>query len=94
MAEIAEVGQVETALAHLESREDGPYVERLPREPNRREHRYRHLFSGNAEYAETVVMEAVSISRTASSSDRMEQLERQVAALRKELDELKQKLGD
>jgi len=93
LAEIADVSKIETALANLESREDGPFVERLAREPSRREHRYRHLFSGNAEYAETVVMEAVAIPRASSSNDRIEQLERQVAALRKELDELKDKLG-
>ena len=95
MAEIGDVSKIEAALAQLESRADGPFVERLAREPGRREHRYRHLFSGNAEYAETVVMEAVSITRPAvSSSDRIELLERQVAALRKELDDLKKKLGD
>jgi len=94
MTEIKDVGEIEQALTHLESRQDGPYVERLAREPGRREHRYRHLFSGNAEYAETVVMEAISIPRTTSSSnDRIEQLERQVVALRKELHELKEKLG-
>jgi len=93
MAAIVDVSEIETALARLEAREDGPFVERLARQPGRRESRYRHLFSGNAEYAETVVMEAVSIPRANPSNDRVAQLETQVAALRNELDELKKKLG-
>src|SRR5918994_6206468 len=46
MSEIRDVGEVETALANLASRTDGPYVVRLAREPGRRESRYAHLFSG------------------------------------------------
>src|ERR1700726_3933656 len=46
MAPFSEVGQVEAALESLRSREDGPFVVRLPREPGRRDARYAHLFSG------------------------------------------------
>ena len=40
---------VEQTLEGLASREDGPYVVRLPREPGKRESRYMHLFSGDVE---------------------------------------------
>src|ERR1700720_2610734 len=46
MAAFSEVGQVEAALESLRTREDGPFVVRLPREPGRRDSRYAHLFSG------------------------------------------------
>jgi uncharacterized protein YceH (UPF0502 family) len=44
MAEFADAGQVEAALEALASRESGPLVRRLEREPGRRESRYAHLF--------------------------------------------------
>ena len=46
---------VEQTLEGLASREDGPYVVRLPREPGKRESRYMHLFSGDVESALAVV---------------------------------------
>jgi uncharacterized protein YceH (UPF0502 family) len=99
LAKSTDVSEIETALTQLESREDGPFVERLAREPGRRESRYKQLFSGSSEFAETVVMETlqrpqVQLSEEAQHrQDRIEQLEMRVAGLRKELDELKEKLG-
>src|ERR1700738_4948605 len=46
MAPFAETSEVETALARLTERPDGPFVVRLAREPNRRDSRWAHLFSG------------------------------------------------
>ena len=44
MAEFADAAQTEAALEALASRESGPLVRRLAREPGRRESRYAHLF--------------------------------------------------
>jgi uncharacterized protein len=46
MAPFAETSEVEAALARLAQRADGPFVVRLAREPNRRDSRWAHLFSG------------------------------------------------
>jgi uncharacterized protein YceH (UPF0502 family) len=46
MAPFAETSEVEVALAKLAHRADGPFVVRLAREPNRRDSRWAHLFSG------------------------------------------------
>ena len=46
MAPFAETSEVEAALAKLAQRADGPFVVRLAREPNRRDSRWAHLFSG------------------------------------------------
>jgi uncharacterized protein YceH (UPF0502 family) len=46
MAAFAETSEVEAALAKLAQRADGPFVVRLAREPNRRDSRWAHLFSG------------------------------------------------
>ena len=46
MAPFAETSEVEAALSRLAQRADGPFVVRLAREPNRRDSRWAHLFSG------------------------------------------------
>jgi uncharacterized protein YceH (UPF0502 family) len=46
MAPFAETSEVEAALTRLAQRQDGPFVVRLTREPNRRDARWAHLFSG------------------------------------------------
>jgi uncharacterized protein YceH (UPF0502 family) len=46
MAAFGETSDVETALTRLADRPDGPYVVQLAREPNRRDSRWAHLFSG------------------------------------------------
>src|ERR1700676_3372727 len=46
MAPFAETSETEAALARLAQRLDGPFVVRLAREPNRRDARWAHLFSG------------------------------------------------
>jgi uncharacterized protein len=93
MAEVKEVSEVEAALNKLAARQDGPFVVRLPREPNRRDARYAHLLSGEVDIAAVPASAAPSEPRHSSSLERIEHLEAQVAELRQALDELKQKLG-
>jgi hypothetical protein len=93
MAEIHEVSEVESALEDLATRPDGPFVVRLPREPGRRDSRYAHLFSGEvavpAEAPHEEPRAATSAEPRSSLQARVEQLERQVAELRQELEALK-----
>ena len=42
--EFGDVAEVEAALESLLTRQDGPFVARLPREPRRKDHAYAHLF--------------------------------------------------
>jgi uncharacterized protein len=102
MASFGGPSEVESALARLSGRADGPFVVQLAREPNRRDSRWAHLFSGpvanvapsradpdeEAGGAPEVVFPAVR------HDDRLAKVEREVAALRAELDELKRRLGD
>jgi hypothetical protein len=108
MAPFTDAGQVEATLESLRTREDGPFVVRLPREPNRRDARYAHLFSGpvagapddedlapSSASASTGGAASVGSSASASATpSRMDRLEEQVRQLREELDELKKRLGD
>jgi hypothetical protein len=70
------------------TREDGPFIARLPRAAGARESRYAHLFSGAIESAPEM-LEASDAPAASSMSQRLAQLEEQVAQLRAELDALK-----
>lgn len=92
MHEFADVPEVEKTLEALATREDGPFVVRLPREPGKRESRYMHLFSGEA------APEATSVECDAPQPEdlaaRVAVLEGDVAELKQRLDSLLAHLGD
>lgn len=90
MAPFAEVGEVEAALQTLLTREDGPFVMRLPRETGRRDSCYAHLFGG-AIAPQPVAEEAQAVlsSDSAQTSSRLDRLEEQVRQLREALDDIK-----
>ncbi|WP_342321119.1 YceH family protein [Kosakonia sp. BYX6] len=92
MYKFADMAEVENALEHLTTREDGPYTVRLPREPGKRESRYMHLFSGDVQTLVNVV-EAVSPPED-SLAVRVAALEDEVAELKQRLDSLLAHLGD
>jgi len=93
MAPVSDVGQVEAALESLRTREDGPFVVRLPREPGRRDSCYAHLFSG-AVAISTVAEESIAGSSIASAPapSRLDRLEDEVRRLREELNDIKARL--
>ena len=94
MAAFSEVGQVEAALESLRSREDGPFVVRLPREPARRDSRWAHLFSGAvAVPAIEAEPQALAVAGVAAETPaRLDRLEEQVQRLREELEDMKRRL--
>ncbi|ELB2077560.1 YceH family protein [Vibrio parahaemolyticus] len=85
LATFHDVKEVEAVLEHLASEEKGPLVVKLPREAGKRESRYMHLFCGEVD----VSAMAAAVPATSSSSERIDQLEQEVAELREELDALK-----
>lgn len=91
MHEFSDVNEAETALETLASREDGPFVVRLAREPGRRESRFMHLFSGEGD---ADVAAPDTLSSTNDLSARVEALEGEVAALKQRLSSLLAHLGE
>jgi uncharacterized protein len=93
MAPFSDVGQVEATLEGLSTREDGPFVVRLPREPGRRDSRYAHLFSGPVAVPPPQAQPPASVSSGTGedSGARLDRLEEQLRQVREELDELKRR---
>ncbi|MDU2940292.1 MAG: YceH family protein [Enterobacteriaceae bacterium] len=92
MHEFSDMNEVEHALEKLASREDGPFVVRLAREPGRRESRFMHLFSGEIDIAT-----AAPDAAPAASDDlhaRVDALEGEVAELKQRLESLLAHLGE
>lgn len=78
MHEFNDVSEVEQVLQQLATREDGPFVVRLAREPGKRESRFMHLFSGPID-------EAPAALESEDDGD----LSARVSALENEVSELK-----
>lgn len=95
MCRFGDVGEVETALERLAARDDGPFVQRLGREPGKRESRYAHLFSGEPSRVDEDSAPAPSPGEAQGANaagGRLEQLERRLAELETEVNQLKQRL--
>jgi uncharacterized protein len=91
LCEFAAAEEVEVTLKSLMSREDGPFIARLPRAAGARESRYAHLFSGTIESVEEPPEAAAApgTSGAPSLAQRVATLEQLVENLRTELEALK-----
>lgn len=85
MHDFADMQEVEQALEVLVSREDGPMVVKLPREPGKREHRYQHLFGDGSEPV-VVPMSNENEMDSGSLVQRVAALEDELAALKARLE--------
>lgn len=92
MYEFSDMAEVESTLEKLATREDGPYVVRLAREPGKRESRYMHLFCGDVDEAMAAADELPAASGDLQA--RVDALETDVAELKQRLDSLLAHLGD
>jgi uncharacterized protein YceH (UPF0502 family) len=94
LCEFTDAEAVETALRGLMTREDGPFIARLPRAPGARESRYAHLFSGHlesapeSETAEPQGTAGAGASTVSTLTQRVSALEELVAELSAKIDAL------
>jgi uncharacterized protein YceH (UPF0502 family) len=94
MAEFTDAAQVEAALEALTTREGGPLVQKLAREPGRRESRYAHLLSGPIVEAargdpSTAAPSGPAASQEAIVLERLAAMEAEVGRLREEVAQLR-----
>lgn len=92
MHEFSDMAEVEATLERLATRDDGPFVMRLPREPGKRESRYMHLFSGEMEVLAQIADDVAPADDDLHA--RVEALEGEVAELKQRLDSLLAHLGE
>ncbi|WP_076707192.1 YceH family protein [Yersinia enterocolitica] len=92
MYEFSDVAETEEVLNQLSLRDDGPFVVRLAREPGKRESRFMHLLSGDIAPLSSAVQSASEGAGDLES--RVAQLEQQVMALTRRLDEVLIQLDD
>lgn len=90
LCEFTDVKQVEALLEQMTSRQEGALVVKLPREPGKRESRYQHLFCGEVN-VESYVSEAPAAftHNNREQEERISTLEKQVAELSAQVEELK-----
>lgn len=94
LAPFTSLGDVETTLELLATRADGPFVVRLARQPGAREARYAQLFTGAPEAAAETAAAGGTAARVAAPAEaglaaRVAELEAAVAALAREVEQLK-----
>ncbi|EKN3599688.1 YceH family protein [Yersinia enterocolitica] len=92
MYEFSDVAETEEVLNQLSLRDDGPFVVRLAREPGKRESRFMHLLSGDIVPLSSAAPSAPEGGRDLEA--RVAQLEQQVMALTRRLDEVLIQLDD
>jgi len=89
LCEFSDVQEVEAVLEQLMARDDGPLVTRLPREPGKREARYRHCFSAATQGLDNRAPTTDAEQPSNSDSERLAQLERRVDELDAEIQQIK-----
>jgi uncharacterized protein YceH (UPF0502 family) len=92
LCKFQDIHEVESTLAQLMQRDDGPFVVKLPREPGKRETRFAHLFGNATDLREAAAPANAVSGGPATDSDRVEQLEQVVKQLRNEITTLKERL--
>lgn len=90
MCPLHDVSEVDACLEALSTREDGPFVLRLPREPGKRESRYAHLFSCEIASAAEATASIADPAAPDPLEQRLARLEAEVAELKRRLDGLAQ----
>lgn len=88
LASFTDVKEVEAVLEGLANRDAGALVVKLPREAGKRESRYQHLLSGEVD-VEALASAAPAMSSPVNS-DKLSELEAEVASLKEEVAELKE----
>jgi len=91
-ADFADLGEVERTLDGLAAREE-PLVVRIPRQAGQREDRYAHLLGGAVDVESIAASSPTPAPRASARTEELTDLREEVAALRRDLEELRSELG-
>ncbi|HME40250.1 MAG TPA: DUF480 domain-containing protein [Steroidobacteraceae bacterium] len=93
LCEFTDAAHVEDTLKNLMTREDGPFIARLPRAAGARESRYAHLFSGLIESVEEPASVEEAAPGASTLAERVGRLEESVRELQEQIAALAQTVG-
>lgn len=91
--EFSGLEEVEQTLNSLIANDTEPLVVRLPRQPGQKEVRFMHLLSGNID-AEALAVEQPVVTPRVRESDRINQLETEIASLKSDVEKLREQFGE
>ena len=94
MQKFNDLAEVDATLRELATRQDGPWVVSLPRQPGRKEQRYIHLLNGQPDLSSEPVVLPTANEAGPTFDERVAVLEKDVAYLKGELMRLMEKLGE
>ena len=89
MYSFLDLNEVETALEFLSTQEEGPFVQKLPVQPGKKEARFVQLLGGEVDLEELSETQPVVVSAGPSRNERVDQLEQKIKELTEEVQELK-----
>ena len=87
---------VETVLENLISHATGPLIQKLPRQPGRKESRYTHLLAGEPEILEAAEHDPpveAAVLEVRAENKRLTTLEAQVESMQQQLEALQQQFN-
>jgi uncharacterized protein YceH (UPF0502 family) len=89
MYSFLDLNEMETTLEELQKHEEGPFVQKLPVQPGKKEARYAQLLGGEVDIEELPQAQSVVVHSGPSRNQRMDELEQEVGELKSEVAELK-----
>jgi uncharacterized protein YceH (UPF0502 family) len=92
MCDFSGLGDVQETLRQLATRENGPFVKKLPRQVGRKEPRYAHLFCGDSKAGEEEA-EPDYPSGEAKLVERVEKLEKSIEEIKSQIERINQRLA-
>jgi len=93
LCKFSDMRELESVLAQLMERDDGPFVVRLPQVAGKRESRFAHLFSGEVQLADSSQHQEARVQPSGADNERLDKLEQLVSELRQELQRLEARIG-
>ncbi|MEN8760951.1 MAG: DUF480 domain-containing protein [Thiogranum sp.] len=94
LCKFSDMRELESVLAQLMERDDGPFVVRLPQVAGKRESRFAHLFSGEVQLADSSQHPEARVQPSGADNERLDQLEQMVSELRQDLQRLEARVGE
>lgn len=89
MYSFLDLNEVDDALEFLRTQEEGPFVQKLPVQPGKKEARFAQLLGGEIEIDEVPEQETAVVQSGPTRKDRIAELEAEVTVLKTEVDQLK-----